>query len=98
MFICCGWGYGSVIMPLPPHLLTKVLEVRKSSEILIHWGTGNEALVLWLRPTSALYIYKVIDNLHMLWMGIWIHHHAITTTVVGPDFGSIVKSKVAVLH
>ena len=25
-------------------------------------------------------IYNVIDNLQMLWMGIWICHHAITTT------------------
>ena len=25
-------------------------------------------------------IWKVIDNLHMLWMGIWMHHHAVPTT------------------
>jgi hypothetical protein len=38
-------------------------------------------------PTSTSNIYKVIGNIHILWMGIWIHHHAITTTVVGPDLG-----------
>ena len=27
---------------------------------------------------STPYIYKVIDNLHMQWMGICTHHHAIT--------------------
>jgi hypothetical protein len=40
-------------------------------------------------------MYKVIENLHLLWMGIWIHHHAIMTTLVGPDFGSQLKSLVA---
>jgi hypothetical protein len=36
-------------------------------------------------PTSTPNIYKVfnnlqvVDNLHMLWMGIWIHHHSATT-------------------
>ena len=28
----------------------------------------------------------------MLWMGIWIHHHAVTTTLVGPDSKSQLKS------
>ncbi len=27
-------------------------------------------------PTSTSNIYKVLDNLHLLWMGRWIHHHA----------------------
>ena len=25
--------------------------------------------------TSLLYIYKVFDNLYMLWMCIWMYHH-----------------------
>jgi hypothetical protein len=45
-------------------------------------------------PTSTLSMYKVFDNVHMLWMGIWIHHHAITTAVVGPDLGRRLKSDV----
>jgi hypothetical protein len=36
-------------------------------------------------PTSPSSIYKVFDNVHMLWMGIWIHHHAVTTALVGID-------------
>jgi hypothetical protein len=31
-------------------------------------------------PTFLLNKWKVFDNLHMLWMGIWIHHYAIITT------------------
>jgi hypothetical protein len=32
-------------------------------------------------------IYKAFDILHMLWMGIWIHHHAVTTYCYQPRFG-----------
>ncbi len=38
-------------------------------------------------PTSPSSIYKVFDNVHMLWMGRWIDHHAVTTALVGPDLG-----------
>jgi hypothetical protein len=32
-------------------------------------------------PTSTTSIYKVFDNIHMLWMG---NHHAVTTALFGP--------------
>ena len=35
--------------------------------------------------TSMSYIYKVFDNLHMQWMGIWIHHHFIIMATGSPD-------------
>jgi hypothetical protein len=35
----------------------------------------------------------VFDNLHMLWMGIWIHHHAITAGLVNQNLGSQLKSR-----
>jgi hypothetical protein len=38
-------------------------------------------------PTSTSSMYNVFDNVHMLWMGIWINHHAITTALVDPDLG-----------
>jgi hypothetical protein len=34
----------------------------------------------------------VFDNLHMQWMGIWIHHHFIITAGGGPDLGNQPKS------
>jgi ABC-type lipopolysaccharide export system ATPase subunit len=49
-------------------------------------------------PASTPNVKKVIDNLHMLWMGIWIHHHAITTTLAGPDLGSRLKTQVIAWH
>jgi len=39
-----------------------------------------------------VHAYMVFDKLHMLQMGIWSHHQAITTTCVGPDLGSQLKS------
>ncbi len=34
----------------------------------------------------------MFDNHHMLWIGIWIHHHTITTTCASLDLGSQLKS------
>ncbi len=45
-------------------------------------------------PTSTLSMYKVFDNVHMLWMGIWIQHHAVTTAVIGPNLVGWLKSEV----
>ena len=66
-------------------------------QILGHCLALNEATVQWLRleihmewflqPLQTYERWKVIINLHMLWMGIWIHHHAITSTPVNWDLG-----------
>jgi hypothetical protein len=82
-FICCGWEYGSIILPLLPHFLAQIWEV---SWDLCHmcahkWfhGTVVEALNPHkMVPTFTPNIYKVIDSVQMLWMGVWIHHHAFT--------------------
>ena len=37
------------------------------------------------------YIYKVIEHLKQLWMGIWQHIHTITTTDVSPDLGEFTE-------
>ena len=41
-----------------------------------------------LIPPSSSNIWEVIDNLHMLWMVIWIRHHAGINTFVRPDLVS----------
>ncbi len=38
-----------------------------------------------LHPTSKSYIYKELEHLKQLWMGIWQHTHTITTTNISPD-------------
>ena len=49
-------------------------------------------------PTSTSNIYKVIDDVHMQWMRIWIRNHAVTTSLVCTDFGSQLKSEVTAGH
>jgi hypothetical protein len=43
-----------------------------------------------LHPTSILDVYKVIEHLHMLWMGIWVHHYTDIPVQVGAKFWKIV--------
>ncbi len=47
-----------------------------------------------LAPTSTSSMYKVFDNDHVLWVDTWLHHHAVTIKLVGPDLGSRLKSEV----
>ena len=44
-----------------------------------------------LHPTSMSYIYKVFEHFKQLWMGIWQHIHAITTTELSPDLGELAE-------
>ena len=41
---------------------------------------------LRLHPTSILDVYKVIEQLEMLWMGIWVHTYAVLHVQVGVNF------------
>jgi hypothetical protein len=43
-------------------------------------------------PTSPSNICKVLDKLHMLWMGIWSHREAMSTTCICQNLGSLLKS------
>ncbi len=45
-----------------------------------------------LHPTSILEVYKVFKYLHMLWMGIWVHHYTVIPVRVGAEFWKIVVS------
>jgi hypothetical protein len=36
-------------------------------------------------PTSTTYIYNTFSTINMVWMGRWIHHHAV---VVDAEFGA----------
>jgi hypothetical protein len=37
------------------------------------------------------YIYKVIEHLEQLWMGIWQHTHTVATTEVSPVLGELAE-------
>jgi hypothetical protein len=42
-------------------------------------------------PTFPLNKWKVFDNLNILWIGIWIHHHAIITKCIYQDIGKLAE-------
>jgi len=48
----------------------------------------------WLPHPLQIYTRWFLTNVYILWMGIWIHHHAVTTTFVYQDAGSQLKSSV----
>jgi len=48
--------------------------------------------------SSTLTIYKVFNNIHMMWMGRTIHYHDTITTAVGTDWGSWLNSCVIAGH
>jgi hypothetical protein len=85
-FICCGCAYGRVPTTLWFLVPTKLLEFcQKScqkSGLLPRNKSWWNAVIEAAHPThihltSMLYIYKVFDNLYMLWMCIWMcPHHA----------------------
>ncbi len=47
----------------------------------------------WLHPTSILDVYKVIEHLHMLWMGIWVHPYTVIPVQVVAKFWKIGVAK-----
>jgi hypothetical protein len=44
-----------------------------------------------LHPTSMSYLYEVFEHLQLLWVGIWMHTHTVTTTDVSPDLGELAE-------
>jgi hypothetical protein len=70
-------------MGAPLHCYTcagggKSLENWGKAEEKWHCGVMVEAVNhCWLHPTSILDLYKVFEHLHMLWMGISVHHYIV---------------------
>ena len=46
---------------------------------------------LGIVPSSTSNIYKVFEIVHVLWMVRWIHHHATSTILFGPDFWELAE-------
>jgi hypothetical protein len=45
-----------------------------------------------MHPTSMSYLYEVFEHLQLLWIGIWLHTHTVTTTDVSPELGELAES------
>ena len=73
----CIWMCPHHVLPLMP---TKLLEFCQKSGLLpgnnSWWNEVIDAVdPTHIHLTSILYIYKVFDNLYMLWMCIWMSPH-----------------------
>jgi hypothetical protein len=76
-----------------------------SATLIVFWNSGSLLGCNWhhcavaealtqhgMIPTSPSNIWKVLDKLHMLWMGIWSHLEAMSTTCICQNLGSLLKS------
>ena len=74
-----------------PHLLPQtILKVSKNTWSLVvykryHYNVVQAEAPPRLVPTSTLIMCKMFGNHQMLWMGIRMHHHPITTTLGTAD-------------
>ena len=68
----------------------KILESWGKAEPKWHCCVMVEAVNhRWLHPTSILDVYKVIEHLHMLWMGIWVHPYTVIPNQVVANVGKL---------
>ena len=91
-FICCGCAYGCVPTTLWLLMPTKLLEFCQKSGLLPGnkwwWNVVLDAAhPAHIHLTSMLYIYKVFDNLYMLWMCIWMCPHHTMVAHADQAFG-----------
>ncbi len=62
-----------------------------------HYATMVEIVQPFTQqPIAKSYIYKVFENLQLLWVGIWLPTHTITTTDISPDLGELAEIQVDV--
>ncbi len=82
-------------MGAPLHCFTcagggQILENWGKMEPKWHCGVVVEAVShRWLYPTSILYVYKVIEHLHMMCMGIWVHPYTVIPVQMMAKFWEI---------
>ncbi len=89
-FSGCGWAYGFTLTPLPPQTLPQIWERFLRSHLIQVFKPCHYILTIAvepfkLHPMSMWYKYEVFEHLLRLWMGIWLHTHAVTTTDASPD-------------
>jgi hypothetical protein len=50
-----------------------------------HYALAEAVEPFELHPMSILHIYEEFEHLLMLWVGMWLHNHTVTTTDTSPD-------------
>ena len=111
-FICCGWRQGSISSQYHhnPQQCGRYMEICRIPGLLLYW---NNIIVQRLRlqtlARSTTDICKVLENIHMLWMDIRIHHNsyavsghketsACINTTMHTYFGNLLKSWVTAAY
>jgi hypothetical protein len=89
-FTGCGWAYGFTLTLLPPQMVPQIQRGWLKSYFMQVCKPCHCALIeavepFKLHPMSMAYLYKVIEHLLRLRMGIWLHIHTITTTNTSLD-------------
>ena len=90
--LCFGCAYGCVQTTLRLLMSTELLEFcHKSWQVSADIWWWNEVIEAvdptHIHLTSILYIYKVFDNLYMLWMCIWMCTHHVMVAHADLAFG-----------
>ncbi len=89
-FICCGRTYARTLTQFTCAGGGQILENWGKAKPRWRYGIMVEAVNhYWLHPTSILDVWKVIEHLHMLWMGIWVHPYTVIPGQVGAKFWRI---------
>ena len=91
-FICCWWAFGHTLTMLHlcrwrPNFGKLGVRVSQKTIIVLCLEAVNHPSHLYL--TSLLDVYEVFEQLHMLWMGIWVHCYCVTSMQVGAKFWKI---------
>ncbi len=89
-FSGCGWTYGFTLTSIPPQTLPQICESWQKSYLMqvckpCHYAFIEAVEPFKLHSMSMAYLYEVFERLLRLWMGIWLHTQAISTTNVSPD-------------
>ncbi len=92
----CGWAYGFTLTLLPPEMLPQIWESWLKSYLMQLCKPCHYTLVEAVEPfklhlMSISYIYEALEQLLRLWMGIWLHPDALTTTDSSPDLWKLAE-------
>jgi hypothetical protein len=91
-----GWAYGFTFTPLPPQTLPQICENWVKSYLMqvckpCHYALVEAVEIFKLHPMSMPYIYERFEHFLMLWMGIWLHIHIISTTEDSPELDRLAE-------
>jgi hypothetical protein len=87
----------SIGIQYQPYTVIPTLLLGSDFGVLGHFWSQNDVIMSWLRQTvtsnskllstSTFEIYKVIEHIDVLSVGIWLQLYTVLPTLLGSDFG-----------